>query len=286
MTTLTPPPPPALSPGSRTALRVVIVVAAAVLLLGTLVGLGVLAWGVSTVRVVADEQDLPAEMRTLTIDTGDIPAMLRITSDWETRTPVAELRLVNSFRGGDHRLLVTTAGADTEIRIDGNPSRVNRWGRAAEVTVTLPPDQARRLHLTTRQQAGVLLAQTDLDELTAGTRHGRIILSGDARRIEVHSQNGGVKARQAISVTESFRATTGEGEIDVEFRDAPPRTVHATTRRGAVVLGLPGSGPYLVHAQAGGSTRVRVPETTSPTAATAEVTARADEGNVLIEQSG
>ncbi|MGV0835857.1 hypothetical protein [Mycolicibacterium thermoresistibile] len=288
MTTIAPPPPPTppptLSSGGRTTVRVVLVAAAALLLVATLAGLGVLAWGVSTVRVVADRQDLPAGMRTLTVDTGDIPAMLRITSDRETRGPEAELRLVNSFGGGDHRLLVTTAGADTELRIEGTPARLNRWGRAAEVTVSLPADQARRLHVITRQQAGVLLAQADVDELTANTRHGPIMLSGDARRIEAHSQRGGVKTREDIAVTESFRASTGEGDVVVDFREAAPRTVDATTRQGAVVLALPGSGPYLVHAQAGGSTRVRVPETNSPADAAAEVTARADEGDVFIDQ--
>lgn len=283
MTTLAPPPrPPALSSGSRTAVRATLVVVAALLVVLSLVGLGVLAWGVSTVRVVADRQDLPAEMRALTIDTGDIPTMLRITSDEDTATAAAELRLVNSFQGGEHRLRVDTAGPATEIRIDGDPSRFGRWGRAAEVTVSLPADQARRLHLTTHQQAGMLLTQTDLDELSANTRHGPIILGGDARRIDVHTQDGAVTAREELSVTESFRASVGQGDVVVDFRDAPPATIETITRQGAVVLELPGVGPYLVHAQAGGSTQVRVPETTSPGDAVSEVTARADEGDVVI----
>ena len=59
MTTIAPPPPapvtppPPLSPGGRTAFRISLIALAAVLVVGTLVSLGVAAWGVAGFRVDA-----------------------------------------------------------------------------------------------------------------------------------------------------------------------------------------------------------------------------------------
>ena len=53
MTTIAPPPPapatppPPISPGGRTAFRLTLIAAAAVLVVGSLVSLGVVAWGVA-----------------------------------------------------------------------------------------------------------------------------------------------------------------------------------------------------------------------------------------------
>ena len=52
----------------------------------------------------------------------------------------------------------------------------------------LPPDLARRLTVTTQQKIGVVLAYADLDQLIARTDDGEIVLSGSARRIEVHTE--------------------------------------------------------------------------------------------------
>ena len=65
------------------------------------------------------------------------------------------------------------------------------------------------------------------------------MLSGSARRIEVHTDNGDVVTRDPISVSESFSATTIDGDIKVDLKDAAPRTVDATTANGDVIIALP-----------------------------------------------
>ncbi|KUI33321.1 DUF4097 family beta strand repeat-containing protein [Mycobacterium sp. GA-2829] len=291
MTIMAPPPPapvgepPALSAGGRTAIRGVLVAVAAVLVVGSVAALAVTAWGLSTVRVLSDSQTLPATMRSLVVDTADIPVAIRISADPNAREARASLRLVNTSGGGDHRLATTTAGPETRIVLEGQPSPTFGWARGGEITVTLPPEQARRLSVRTQQQTGVVLAQADVDELIAHTTDGAVILSGSARRVEVQTVDGEVTARDPISVRERFAATTSEGDIAVDFRDAAPETVEAVTRSGDIALGLPQGGPYLIRAQSGDYTRVRVPETSNPAQAAGEITARSDNGSVVIEES-
>lgn len=290
MTTIsTPPPvapPPRLTPGGRTAFRLLLIAAAALLVVGTLAGLGVAAWGVSTVRVVTDHQALPATMRTLVIDTAQVPVAIRITADRETREAKADMRLVNTTHSGEHRLAVSTDGDEARISISGNPSPMLEWARGGEIVIALPPEQARRLTVRTEQEIGAVFAQADVDQLIARTTDGAIVLSGAARRIEAHTVNGEIVSRDPIAVTDEFSATTSDGAITVDFRDAAPRTVDAISRDGTVVIGLPEPGPYLVRAQSGSSTRVRVPETTNPGNAVAEITARSDNGEVVVEEVG
>ncbi|WP_197377677.1 hypothetical protein [Mycolicibacterium baixiangningiae] len=291
MTTLTSPPPapvdppPEISPGGRTALRGTLIAVAATLVVGSVAALSVTAWGLSTVRVLSDSHTLPAAMRSLVVDTADIPVAIRIATDPDAREAHATLRLVNTANSGDHRLALTTAGPETRIILEGRPSPTFGWARGGEITVTLPPEQARRLSVRTQQETGVVHAQADLDQLTARTTHGAIVLSGSARRVEVQTVDGEVTARDPISVRERFAATTSEGEIVVDFRDAAPRTVEAISRTGDIVLGLPDRGPYLVRAQSGDATRVQVEETSDPAEATSEITARTDTGSVVIEES-
>ncbi|TFV57541.1 hypothetical protein E4P42_15065 [Mycobacterium sp. PS03-16] len=291
MTTIAPPPPvptgppPHLSPGGRTAIRGALIAAAALLLVGSLIGLGVTAWGVSSVRVISETQSLPPGTRTLVVDTGEVPVAIRIVTDEQAREPRAALRLVNMSDPGEHRLAVTTEGAESRVVLEGRPSPTLPWARGGELTVTLPPEQARRMTVRTQQDAGVVMAQADLDQLIARTTHGPVILRGSARRIEVQTVDGDVTARGAISVSERFVVNTSHGDIAVDFRDAAPATVEAVSRDGDIVLGLPGRGPYLVRAQSGESTQVRVPETTNPAAAASEVTARTDDGSVVIVET-
>jgi hypothetical protein len=292
VTTIAPPPPapasppPSLSPGGRTAVRAVLVGAAAVVVVGLVGTLGVVAWGLSTFRVITDSRSLPTAMRSLVVDTADVPVAIRITADREAREPRANLRLVNSSRAGEHRLVVTNGPDGTQLSIDGQSSAMFEWARGGELTVTVPPDQARRLTVRTQQDTGVVLAQADLDQLIARTADGAVVLSGAARRIEVHTVDGDVTTRDPISVTERFSATTADGDIAVDFKDAAPRTVEATSRDGDIVVGLPERGPYLVRAQSGASTKVRVPETTNPAAAVAEVIAESDNGDVVVGDVG
>ena len=129
------------------------------------------------------------------------------------------------------------------------------------------------------------MAQADLDQLTARMTHGAVLLSGSARRIEVHSVDGDVVARDPISVTESFRATTDNGDIKVDFNDRPAH-VDATTDNGDVRIALPPRGPYVVNANTSDravDTVVRVPQTSDRKDAAAVVTARSDTGDIIID---
>ena len=91
-----------------------------------------------------------------------------------------------------------------------------------------------------------------------------MLLSGAARRIEIHSVDGDVLTRDPIAVTESFSATTANGDIEVDFTDTAPRTVDATTDNGDIRIALPPRGPYVVNADTATEavdTAVRVPQT-------------------------
>jgi hypothetical protein len=290
VTTIAPPPPapatppPPLSPGGRTAFRLTLIAAAAVLVVGTLVSLGVTAWGLASFRVITDSKPLPAAMRSVSVDTGSVPVVVRITADRQVREPRADLRMVNSTRAGANPLAINTEGGDTRITINGESTPLLDWGRAGEITLVLPPELARRLSVTTEQDNGVVLAQADLDQLIARTDNGEVVLSGSARRIEVHTDNGDVVTRDPISVSESFSATTDNGDIKVDFTETAPRTVDVTSDNGDVILALPARGPYAVNASTdNGDTAVRVPQATDREKAAAVVTARSENGDVIID---
>jgi len=288
MTIITPPPPPAptapppLSAGGRTAIRVVLVVAAALLVFGGVAAVGSAALGLSTFRAVTDTKELPAGMRSLSIDTGDVPVAIRVVSDESATQPRIDMRLVHSTRTDDHQLTVRTDSAGTTASFDDASPGFLDWARAAEVRVVLPPQSARALSLTVQQRMGLLSVQTDLDTLIARTNSGAILLGGSARSIEADTQNGSVDTSGPIRVTESLTASTIHGPIDLELATAP-RTVQASTRDGDITLELPaGDGPYQVRAQSGQSATVRVPQTTDADAP--QVTARSENGEVSVEQ--
>jgi hypothetical protein len=286
--TLTPPPitaqPPQLSSGGRTAFRLTLIAIAALVVAATVAALGVTAWGVSALRVITDSQTLPSAMRSLVIDTARIPVAIRITADRETREPKADLRLLNTTHSGAHQLVVSSVGGETRLTIAGNPGPMLEWARGGEITVAVPPDQARRLTVRTEQEIGAVIAQADLDQLIARTTEGAVILLGGARRIEVHTVDGDVATRDPIAVTEQFIASSSDGDITVDFRDTAPRSIEAVTRNGDVAIGLPERGPYLVRAQSNGSTDVQVPETHSADTAVAQITARSSNGDVVVQQ--
>lgn len=296
MTTIVPPPPappvapppaspPPLTPGGRTAIRALLVLSAAVLVLGSVGVLVAASFGLSTFRVITDRQPLPQAMRSLTVDTGQLPVAVRISADRGATEPRADMRMINSTRAGSHPLSVTTDDDGTRIAISGEPSPYLQWGRAGEINIVLPPDMATRLTVTTQQENGVLIARADLDQLTARIDNGAVVLSGSAKRIDVNTQNGDVHTRSAISVTESFTATTNNGDVEVDFSEAP-RTVEATSDNGDIRIVVPPRGPYLVNADTGterGSTVVRVPRTTNSESAASAITARSDNGDVVID---
>jgi hypothetical protein len=297
VTTIAPPPPlppvnppptspPPLSPGGRTAIRVLLIAVAAVLVLGSVATLGVAAWGLSAFRVITDSKPLPSTMRSLFVDTGQLPVAVRITADPDATQPRADMRMINSARAGSHPLTVTTDSTGTRLTISGEPSPFLQWGRAGEITVVLPPEMARGLTVISQQRTGVLMTQADLGQVTARMTHGAVLLSGSARRIEVDSVDGDVLARTAISVTESFRATTANGDIEVDFKTAP-RTLDANTDNGDIRIALPPSGPYVVNVNTSdrsGDTVVRVPQTSDRKDAASVVAARSDTGDITIDE--
>lgn len=287
MTTVaTPPtPPPTLSPGPH-GHPLLLIVAATVLVVGTVASLGVTAWGVSSFRVVADSAELPTTLRSVTVDTGSVPVIVRISTDREATTPRVDMRMVNSVRAGSDPLSVAADGTSARVTIDAEPSALLNWGRASQITLVLPPDQARRTTVTTQQDTGVVMLEADIDSLVARTRDGAVVLGGAARDVDITAQNGDVHTRAAMSVSETFRATTQSGDIDVEFSGAP-KTLEARTENGDVSVALPPPGPYVVDATTGqswGSTVVRVPQTRDPQGAASTVSVRSETGDVTVDQ--
>lgn len=265
-------------------MRVTLIVAAVVLVVGALASLSGVAWGIASLRVITDTKPLPAAMRSLVVDTGSVPVAIRITTDRGAREPRADLRMVNSTRAGANPLVVNADAAGARVTINGEPSKLLDVGRAGEITLVLPPDLARQLTVTARQDTGVVLAEADIDQLIAHTETGAVVLSGSARRVEIHNVDGDVVTRDPIRVTESFTATTETGDIRADFADTAPRTVDVTSQDGDVVIALPARGPYMVNANTGdGSRAVRVPQTANRDAAAAVVTARSETGDVVID---
>jgi hypothetical protein len=291
MTTIVAPPaptpaPPPLTPGGRGLLRALVVVIAVVLVGGSVLALGVTAFGVSRFRVVAEQKALPADIRALVVDASQVPAAVKLTTDRDATEPKVSMRMVDAAQTDDQTMAITRDGTKATVTVNGQTPGFLRWARMGEVTVTLPPALARNLSVMVQQDAGLLLAQADLDELIAHGNEGVMVLSGSARRIEVHNENGDVVTREPISVAESFTAITVDGHISVDFKDVAPRTIEANSSNGDVALELPPAGPYLVHADSRWSTNVRVPETSDPARAAAEVTARSQDGAVSVSAPG
>jgi len=181
-------------------------------------------------------------------------------------------------------LVVNADGTSARVTINGESTTFLDLGRAGEINLVLPPDLARKLTVTAQQDTGVVLAQADVDQLIAHTDTGAVVLSGAARRVEIHNVDGEVVTRDPIRVTESFSATSETGDIKVDFAETAPRTVEARSQDGDVIIALPARGPYVVNANSGdGSTAVRVPQTANPENAAAVVNARSGTGDVVID---
>ncbi|MEN4451309.1 DUF4097 family beta strand repeat-containing protein [Mycobacterium sp. SMC-18] len=274
--------PPALTPGGRSAMRSLLVVTALVVTLSAAAGIGGLAWGISSVRVAAETETLPADFSSLTIDTGDLPTAIRIASDRNAHEPRVRMRLLNTAKDDHQALKVTRNGGAVSLTVTGTPSPLFDFGPPGEIMVTLPPDVAHRLSVTTKQQVGVMLSLTDLDQLTVHNTDGAVILGGNARRIEIHTQSGDVQTREPIVVTDAFIADSTDGHIAVDFKEVAPRTVEVTNRDSDIDITVPTGGPYLVRAQAGDHAQVRVPQTEDPARAVAQITARTDDGSITV----
>lgn len=275
------------SDGERKTVRVVIVTAAVVLGLALVAGLTAVAVGVGSTRIVADAQPLPADLRVLNIDAGEVPIAVRILTDDDATEPRAEMRFI-STAGNRHALDITSQADSARVTVRGQTPDWFRWARAGEVRIVLPPGMARGLTLISTQRYGALMVDTDLDRLEARIENGAVALRGAARTVEIHNQRGAIHSRAPIEVRDSFSATGIEGKISVDFQDPPPPRIRATLDRGSVELGLDGDGPFLVNASTGeteGRTVVRVPRTTDPGAAVSEITARAGAGSVVVDRT-
>ena len=109
------------------------------------------------------------------------------------------------------------------------PSAFLQWGRAGEINLVLPPDLARKLTVTAQQDTGVVLAQADIDQLIARTDTGAVVLSGAARRVEIHNVDGEVVTRDPIRVTEYHSAPPPKPVISRSTSPRPHRAL--STRR-------------------------------------------------------
>lgn len=282
MTTFAPPAaPPPLTPGNRTAVRVLLVIAAAILVVGTVAGLGVAAWGLSSLRASNDGKDLPGNMKSLAIDGSDVS--VHVKSDPNVTTPRAELHTVGSSHRAQQRLTVTTDAGQTRIRVTRDSGgRVAGFG-SSDLTVTLPPALAADLFVTTQQSDGTLTVDADLNRLIARSSDGDVVLNGTVHVVDASTRDGDIAARKPLSVSDSFVAEAADGDVAVTFAEPAPRTITAATRDGDIALTLPATGPYLVKTRSEDATSVEVPETTDPTRAVSEVTVRSDGGSIAID---
>ncbi|WP_099022267.1 DUF4097 family beta strand repeat-containing protein [Mycolicibacterium palauense] len=278
----------------RTGIRVTLVVAATLLLLGTLGGLTAAAVGLGSTRVTADSRPLPSTMRSLTVDTAELPVTLRLRSDPQADRPRVEMRLVSPAGARPQHLEIDAGQPEVRITVRGEESRWVDWAQAGQLTVVLPPALAADLSVQTTHQAGILLVDTALRALVTHTTHGAVILNGAAGSVEVHTEHGMVATRSPIAVRESFVADSVDGDIrvdidvdnaDVDNAQAPTR-IEAVTGNGDVRIGLPRRGPYAVTAQAGylGGTTIAVEQTRDPGRALATVVARSSTGSVTVDE--
>lgn len=154
--------PPALSGGHRTAMRVSLAVIAVVVTLGSLVSLGVIAFGLSSIHVVTDTRALPVSTRSLTVDTGDIPVAVRLVTDADAREPRVELRMVT--RGDGTQLTVVEDATNSRITLSDSGSGFLWFKRTGEMKVILPPDVARDLSVTVNEQDRSPANEASLDQ--------------------------------------------------------------------------------------------------------------------------
>jgi hypothetical protein len=132
------------------ATRLVLATIAVAVTLGSLVSLGVVAVGLGSIRIVTETRALPTDMRLLSIDTGDVPAVVRVVTDADAREPRIDLRMVT---GGQTQLNVADNADDSRVTLSDNGSGFLWFKRSGEIRVILPPDVARDLSVTVNEQA-------------------------------------------------------------------------------------------------------------------------------------
>ena len=187
-------------------------------------------------------------MRSLTIDTGDVPVALSLITDVDATEPRIDSRMVTST--DDTQLTIANDDASSRVTLGGSGSGLFRFSRNGEIKVILPPDVARKLKVTVNQRAGSLSTDADLDQLVARTDSGAVTLGGSARRVDVSVRHGDISTSTRMAVTESI----------TEQKPNPAASRWSSVRRhallkqapsGDVTVWVPGPGPYRVRAQSG-----------------------------------
>src|SRR5436190_1984652 len=121
MTTIAPPPtpsqplPPAMSSGARTSIRIALVSLAALMVSCSVVTLAVIAVGLSSFRVITDTHKLGQNIRSLSVDTRDVPVMVRVTTAADAAEPRVDLRMLTSARDTARRLIVDNAADGVRV---------------------------------------------------------------------------------------------------------------------------------------------------------------------------
>ncbi|MGE2721104.1 hypothetical protein [Mycolicibacterium celeriflavum] len=263
-------------------MRIALVVIATIVTVGAVGGLGVIALELAASRFVTETHALPGDVRSLAIDTGDVPVPLHIVTDVGAEVPRVDLRLITKTRGP--LFAIDTDGDGIRITLADSDSGFLRFNGTGAMKVVLPPDIARDLSLTIDRPAGALTVDSDLDRLAARTGDGTLTLGGSARLMEVAVENGDIRTDTKIAVAESFRGTSKVGSIRLEFSAAPRYT--EVVAGGDVSVEVPSSQSYRIRAEPApgiGHSTVSVPETTNPRAAM--VTARSVGGNVRVAET-
>ncbi|TFB90267.1 hypothetical protein E3O44_01240 [Cryobacterium algoricola] len=151
------------------------------------------------------------------------------------------VRADGSSLGATPTLEIGTANGVTEVT-GGCPSQ---WFGlcSLNMTVSLPAG----LSLTADGVNGQIEVSGLTGALRLTTTNGAIETTGSLGRVEVHTTNGAVRVRDAGS--RRVVATTTNGAVEVDFRDAP-EAVEARSTNGSVTVRMPAAGlAYLVDAR-------------------------------------
>lgn len=213
-------------PGGRAGLIVAVVVLGLVVLAGAGLLVLLLTGGTvgAPVHLAADaEAGSSVEVR--------VPnAALRFEPSPDSQVHV---RADGTALGATPTLAITTANGVTEVT-GGCPGQ---WFGfcSLDMTVSLPP----ALSLSAEGVNGQIAVSGLSGALRLTTTNGVVETTGTLGRVEVHTTNGAVRVRDAGS--RRVVATTENGAVDVDFRDAP-EAVEARSTNGSITVRMPEAG--------------------------------------------
>ncbi|TFC00343.1 hypothetical protein E3O55_14660 [Cryobacterium sp. MDB1-18-2] len=151
------------------------------------------------------------------------------------------VRADGSSLGATPTLAITTANGVTEVT-GGCPSQ---WLGFCSLNMTVALPAA--LSLTADGVNGQIEASALTGALRLTTTNGAVETTGTLGRVEVHTTNGAIRVRDAGS--RRVVATTTNGAVEVDFRDAP-EAVEARSTNGSITVRMPAAGlSYLVDAR-------------------------------------